>query len=67
VDWDSGGGRIQTLNILDGATNAVLNSQNVTGFQNGKYLVWNLTGHVILQVTNTGLINATISGLFFDP
>jgi len=67
LDWYTGGGRKQSVSILDGATNAVLDSQNVTSFQNGKYLVWNLTGHVILQVTNTGSINATISGLFFDP
>jgi hypothetical protein len=67
LDWETGGGRSQTVSVLDGATNAVLNTQNVTGFQNGKYLVWNLTGHVILQVTNTGPYNATISGLFFDP
>ena len=67
LDWDSAGARTQTLSILDGATNAVLDSQNVTSFQNGKYLVWNLTGHVILKVTNTGPINAVISGLFFDP
>ena len=65
VDWDWGGARAQTVSILDGATNAVLDSQNVTGFQNGKYLVWNLTGHVILRVTNAGGINAVISGLFF--
>ena len=67
LDWYTAGGRTQTVSILDGATKAVLDSQNVTSFQNGKYLVWNLTGHVILQVTNTGPINATISGLFFDP
>ena len=32
-----------------GATSAMLNSQNLSSFQNGKYLVWNLTGHVILR------------------
>src|SRR4030088_1177064 len=67
VDWDQGSARAQTVNILDGATNAVLNSQSLSSFQNGKYLVWKLTGHVIIQVTNTSSINATISGLFFDP
>jgi hypothetical protein len=66
LDWDSGG-RTQTVSILDGATNAVLDSQNIGNFQNGKYLVWKLTGHVILRVTNAGGLNATISGLFFDP
>ncbi|MCU1337785.1 MAG: alkaline serine protease [Bryobacterales bacterium] len=67
LDFDSAGARTQTISILDGVTNAVLNSQNVNSFQNGKYLVWNLTGHVLLRVTNTGSLNATISGLFFDP
>ena len=66
VDWDTAGGRTQTVSILDGTTSAVLNSQNLSSFQNGKYLVWNLTGHVILKVTNTGPINAVISGLLFD-
>jgi hypothetical protein len=66
VDWDSGGARAQTVSILDGATNAVLNSQSLSSFQNGKYLVWKLAGHVIIRVTNTGPINATVSGLFFN-
>jgi hypothetical protein len=72
VDWDSANGRSQTLSILDGATNAVLDTQNVTNFHNGKYVVWNLKGHVVLRVTNTALVasaafNGTITGLFFDP
>jgi hypothetical protein len=54
------------VSILDGVTNAVLDTQSLSSFQNGKYLVWNLTGHVILRVTNTGGINAVISGLLFD-
>jgi len=66
VDWDYAGGRTQTVSVLDGATNAVLDSQNLSSFQNGKYLVWKLTGHVILRVTNAGAYNAVISGLFFD-
>ena len=67
LDWYTGGSRKQTISILDGATNAVLDSQDVSSFQDGKYLVWNLTGHVILRLTNTSAINAVISGLFFDP
>ncbi len=66
LDWDFNG-RTQTVSILDGTTNAVLDSQSVSSFQNGKYLVWKLTGHVIIRVTNTGPANAVISGLFFDP
>jgi hypothetical protein len=66
LDWDTGGARAQTVSFLDGATNAVLNSQSLSSFQNGKYLVWNLSGHVVLRVTKTGGVNAVISGLFFD-
>lgn len=64
LDWDRLG-RTQTISILDGTTNAVLDSRSITNFGNGLYLVWKVTGHVILQVTNTGP-NAVISGLFFD-
>ena len=67
LDWDTGGARAQTVSILNGATNTVLDSQNLSSFQNGKYLVWKLSGHVVLQVTKTGGANAVISGLFFDP
>jgi hypothetical protein len=66
VDWNGGGSRMQTLSILDGATSAPLDSRIVTSFQNGEYLVWNVKGHVVLQVTYTGGTNAVISGLFFD-
>jgi hypothetical protein len=65
IDWDYSS-RAQTLSILDGTTSAVLDSRSVTNFTNGEYVVWNVSGHVVLQVTNTGPVNAVISGLFFD-
>jgi len=67
LDYYTGALRTQALSILDGATNSVMDTQNVSTFQNGKYLVWNLSGHVILRGTNTSSINAVFSGLFFDP
>ena len=67
LDYYAQGLRTQTVSILDGATNAVLDSQSLSSFQNGKYLVWNLQGHVVLRVTNTSMVNAVVSGLFFDP
>ena len=66
LDWE-GAGRAQTLSLLDGSTNAVLDSRNMSAFQGGQYLVWTLRGHVVLQVTYTGGNNAVVSGLFFDP
>jgi hypothetical protein len=66
VDFDHSS-RAQTLSILDGSNKAVLDSRSVTHFDNiGEWVVWNVTGHVVLQVTNNGPANAVISGLFFN-
>ena len=65
VDWDSHG-RTQTIDILDASTNAVLNTQSISNFSNGVYLVWNVTGHVKVRVSRTNSsINAVVSGIFF--
>jgi hypothetical protein len=65
LDWD--GGRTQTVSILDAVTNSVLDTQSLTSFTSGEYLLWNVTGHVIVVFTQTGAYNAVVSGLFFDP
>jgi hypothetical protein len=63
LDWDVLG-RNERIDILDSAGN-VLNSQVIGGFATGQYLVWNLSGHVVVRVTNLGGANAVVSGLFF--
>jgi Carboxypeptidase regulatory-like domain/Bacterial Ig domain len=65
VDWD-GGGRTETVEIRDGATNGVLDSRTLSGFGSGRYLIWNVSGHVVVRVTNVAGVNAVLSGLFFD-
>jgi hypothetical protein len=57
----------QRIDVLDAVTNALPDTRNVTGFSNGQYLLWNISGHVKLRITNTGLTNAVVSGLFFQP
>jgi len=60
--------RNETISILNANTNAVLDTQNITNFHNGVYPVWNLQGHVLIQVTNNsgaGSLNAVVSGIFF--
>jgi hypothetical protein len=37
--------RAETIDVLDAQTNAVLDSRTASSFQNGQYLVWNLSGH----------------------
>jgi hypothetical protein len=64
VDWDSAARR-QAVDILDGNGN-VLNTQNLTSsFNGGVYLVWNVSGHVKIRVTQTAGANAVLTGLFF--
>ena len=64
LDWDYNNRNIK-LEALDAVTNAVLDTQNLTPFDSGKYLVWNLRGHVKIRVTNINASNAVISGVFF--
>jgi hypothetical protein len=67
LDWDGSNQRAQQIDILDAVTNAVLDSRSVSSFSAGKYLVWRLSGHVVIKVTRTGLWNSVVSGIFFDP
>jgi subtilisin family serine protease len=65
LDWDNYlGGRKETLDILD-ANGTLLDSRPLSGFANGAYVVWNLSGHVVLRVTNTGSSNGVISAILF--
>lgn len=65
LDWDSGG-RAETVQVVDGATGAVLDARNVSNFTNGIYFVWDISGHVKFNVTRVSGRNAVISGAFFD-
>jgi hypothetical protein len=65
VDWDSSV-RAATLTISDAATGTKLDSRSLSGYHNGIYLVWNISGNVTLTFTETAGANAVLSGLFFD-
>jgi hypothetical protein len=66
LDWDTRG-RTETIQIVDANTGSTLNSQTVTNFSNGIYLVWAITGHVKVNVTISSGPNAVLSGVFFGP
>ena len=66
LDWDRQG-RAQTLEIVNAATGAVLDSRQSGAFGDGKYWVWRITGHVLVRVTKTAGPSPAISGVFFDP
>jgi hypothetical protein len=68
LDWDNYGPRAETVTVLDAGTNVALDSQSLTSFNNGTYLVWNIKGHVKFHIVNTAgsSTNAVLSALFFD-
>jgi subtilisin family serine protease len=65
LDWDNFNGRTERVDILD-SNNNVLDSRSVASFVGGQYLVWNLSGHVVVRITNTNAqSNGVLSGIFF--
>jgi uncharacterized protein (TIGR03437 family) len=64
LDWD-GTNRSQRVDVMDWASNALLDSQSISQFNGGKYLVWNVKGHVRITVNKTGAKTAVVSGLYF--
>ena len=66
LDWDNGS-RNETVQVVDVGTGTVLDSETLTSFTNGIYLVWNVKGHVRFHVILNGGSNLALSGLFFDP
>jgi hypothetical protein len=68
LDWDWNNGRSETVQAIDDATGAVLDTRTASSFSGGTYLVWSLSGDVTLRFTNNGgptSPNAVLSGLFF--
>jgi hypothetical protein len=67
VDWDSST-RNETVQIVDTATNTILDKRPVVNFNGGIWLSWTISGNVTLIVqNNSSTNNAVLSGLFFDP
>lgn len=67
LDWTKLS-RVESVSILDANSNSVLSTQTFSSFGNGVYGLWDIKGHVIVQVTlKSGGPNAVASGVFFDP
>ena len=65
LDWDNAG-RTETIQVISNSSGTILDTQSLSNFQSGKYLVWNVSGDVSFVVTNTGPSNAVLSGLFLS-
>lgn len=64
LDWDKQQ-RAETIQISDASTGKLLDSEGVSNFNFGKYLVWDLSGDVNITITNAGGLNEVMSGIFF--
>lgn len=68
-DWGSVIGenyyRTETIQVVNVATGAVVDTRPMSDFQSGQYLVYNLSGHVQINIINTCTPNAVVSGIFF--
>jgi hypothetical protein len=64
-DWDNSG-RAETIDLVNVATGAVVQSQTISGFYNGRYLIWDLKGHFQIRFNRTAGPNAVVNGLFFS-
>ncbi|HVT98977.1 MAG TPA: hypothetical protein VHE33_15835, partial [Acidobacteriaceae bacterium] len=65
LDWDNSG-IVQTVDVLD-PSGFVLDTQKLSSFGNGIWLVWKMMGHVHIRIRNSAGDNGTVSGVFFDP
>lgn len=67
LDWDNygAGGRRQRIDVLDSATGQMLDTRELSSFQNGIYLSWNVNGLVTFRITNLNS-NAVLGGLFIS-
>jgi hypothetical protein len=60
-------GRTEEIRVLDADSNILLDYQGIWDFENGRYLTWDLTGHVKIEITNTAPgKDAIVNGIFFD-
>jgi len=64
-DWDFYG-RAETISIVDAASGTVLDTRAYSTFAGGAYAVWNIKGHVLIQISNNGGINAIVNAVFFN-
>ena len=63
LDWENAG-RAETFSVLDANTGVQLDNRSVSNFANGQYLIWNLSGHVLINVNLISGVNAVVSGVW---
>ena len=64
LDWDQAG-RVEEIDVLDAATQQVLDSRVASGFGAGVYYNYSVSGHIQFRITRLTGSNAVVSGIFF--
>jgi len=64
LDWDKNG-RSETIQIVDANTLVALESRTISSFAGGTYLIWNVSGHVKINITTLSGPNSVIGAVFF--
>ncbi len=59
--------RSEQISVIDTRTGDVLDSRTISNFSNGRYISYDLTGGVTIQITRLSGPDAVLSGVFFDP
>jgi hypothetical protein len=65
VDWPNFGG-MESVDVLDGLSRAVLDHRVVPPFASGILDAWDVKGHLTFRIQRTNGAPAMVSGLFFD-
>jgi hypothetical protein len=63
LDWTNSAVK-QIVDVIDTNGN-IVDTETISAFNNGVYMVWNVSGHVKFRITLTSGPNAEISGIFF--
>src|SRR5207247_170684 len=58
-------GRTQKVEVLDGRNDTVLVSRTVSNFEEGKYVVYDISGHVKIRLNAENTDSAVYNGIFF--
>ncbi len=63
------GGFRQRITVKDASSGAVLSTENLSNYASGVYITWQVSGHVIFDITSTADQGCcgVVSGVFFDP
>jgi hypothetical protein len=66
LDYDRSG-RQQTLELVNADTGAIIDSRVISNFGAGIWVIYSVSGNLIVRAQRVTGPNAVISGLFFDP